>query len=124
MLRHKMIDRVCCVILALTLLISALFVGAAATGKITEDTAIGYETRLFDQRRVHTIDIVMNDWDAFLKTCTSEEYAACHLVIDGESYKRQGQHIPEQRGILRQQPLLLQGGVRPLPDRPHLSRSG
>jgi len=90
MLRHKLIDRVCCVILMLTLLVSVLFVGAAATGRITEDTTIGYETRLFDQSRVHTIDIVMNDWDAFLQTATSEVYASCHLVIDGESYKNVG----------------------------------
>lgn len=87
MLRHKNIDRVCCIVLALTLLISTLFVGAAAGGLITEDTVIGYETRLFDQSRVHTIDIVMQDWEAFLDTATSEEYAACHLVIDGESFK-------------------------------------
>lgn len=87
MLRHKNIDRVCCIVLALTLLLSTLFVGAAAGGLITEDTVIGYETRLFDQSRVHTIDIVMQDWEDFLDTATSEEYAACHLVIDGESYK-------------------------------------
>ena len=30
MLRHKNIDRVCCVVLVLTLLVSTLFVGAAA----------------------------------------------------------------------------------------------
>lgn len=87
MLRHKNIDRVCCIVLALTLLLSTLFVGAAAGGLITEDTVIGYETRLFDQSRVHTIDIVMDDWEDFLDTATSEEYAACHLVIDGESCK-------------------------------------
>ena len=87
MLRHKNIDRVCCVILALTLLVTALYVGAAASGSITEDTTMGYETRLFDQSRVHTIDIVMDNWDAFLETATMEEYAACHLIIDGESYR-------------------------------------
>lgn len=87
MLRHKNIDRVCCIVLTLTLLVSTLFVGAAAGGLITEDTTIGYETRLFDQSRVHTIDIVMDDWEAFLSTATSEEYSSCHLVIDGESYK-------------------------------------
>ena len=90
MLRHKLIDRVCCVILVLTLLVSVLFVGAAATGRITEDTTIGYEKRLFDQSRMHTIDIVMDDWEAFLQTATSEVYAACHLVIDGENYKNVG----------------------------------
>ncbi len=87
MLRHKNIDRICCIALAATLLISGLFVGAAASGLIEENTAMGYETRLFDQSRVHTIDIVMEDWAGFLTTATSEEYSSCHLVIDGESYK-------------------------------------
>ena len=92
MLRHKNIDRVCCVILALTLLVTALYVGAAASGSITEDTTMGYETRLFDQSRVHTIDIVMDNWDAFLESATMEEYAACHLIIDGESYRNVAIH--------------------------------
>lgn len=87
MLRHKNIDRICCLVLALTLLLGGVYVGAAAAGLITEDNSLGYETRLFDQSRVHTIDIVMQDWDEFIATCTSEEYSACHLVIDGESYK-------------------------------------
>ncbi len=87
MLRHKNIDRICCIVLVLTLLLGGVYVGAAASGSLTANTALGYETRLFDQSRVHTIDIVMQDWDAFLSTCTSEEYTACHLVIDGESYK-------------------------------------
>ncbi|MBR5232432.1 MAG: CotH kinase family protein [Clostridia bacterium] len=60
---------------------------AAAVGLIGQASGTGYEARLFDQGYVHTIDIVMNDWDAFLETCRSEEYAECTLVIDGESYK-------------------------------------
>lgn len=48
---------------------------------------IGYESKLFDTSYVHTIDIVMNDWDSFIENCESEEYSACAAVIDGESYK-------------------------------------
>lgn len=87
MLRHKNIDRICCIALAAALLVSGLFTGAAASGLIEANTAMGYETRLFDQSRVHTIDIVMEDWAGFLTTATSEEYSLCHLVIDGESCK-------------------------------------
>ena len=87
MLRHKNIDRVCSAVLAMTLLIAVLFTGAAGTGMIGAQAQAEYENRLFDQSRVHTIDIVMQDWEAFLDTCTSEEYSSCDLVIDGESYK-------------------------------------
>ena len=85
MLRHKHIDRICCIALAATLLLTCAFMGAAAGGLIEADRSMGYEDRLFSQDRVHTIDIVMNDWEGFLETCANEEYASCSVVIDGEA---------------------------------------
>ena len=52
--------------------------------------AMGYETRLFDNTKVHTVDIVMDDFDSFLETCTNEEYTPCTVVIDGEAEKNVG----------------------------------
>ena len=51
---------------------------------------MGYENRLFDNTKVHTIDIVMDDWDEFIKNATSEEYYTAAVVIDGEAYKNVG----------------------------------
>ncbi len=85
MLRHKSIDRLCCVVLAATILLTCAFMGAAASGLIEADSPLGYEERLFDQSYVHTVDIVMDGWERFLDTCTNEEYAACTVVIDGEN---------------------------------------
>ena len=48
---------------------------------------MGYESGLFSSGTVHTIDIVMNNWDSFIETCENEEYASCSVVIDGEAYK-------------------------------------
>ncbi len=45
---------------------------------------------VIDTSAVHTIDIVMDDWDDFLDTCTNEEYTICTVVIDNESYKNVG----------------------------------
>lgn len=53
-------------------------------------SAMGYENRLFDISKVHTIDIVMDDWDSFIDTAQSEEYSECAVIIDGESYKNVG----------------------------------
>ena len=39
---------------------------------------------------MHTIDIVIDDWDAFISTATSEEYSLCSVVIDGEAVKNVG----------------------------------
>ena len=84
---HKWIDRICVAAVVLSLLLTMLFINGEALGIQPADKVIGYENRLFDTSRVHTIDVVMDDWDGFLSTCQSEEYSACSVVIDGESYK-------------------------------------
>lgn len=48
---------------------------------------MGYVNTLFDTSRVHSIDIIMDDWDEFTASCKSEEYHACTVVIDNKSYK-------------------------------------
>ena len=87
---HKSIDRVCVAAVVLSLLMTLLFMNGEALGIQSTGGAIGYENRLFDTSRVHTIEIVMDNWDGFLETCQSEEYSACSVVIDGESYKNVG----------------------------------
>ena len=84
---HKYIDRICTAALALCLLLAAVFMNGKALGLRTTASVLGYETRLFDTRRVHTFEIVMDDWDSFLETCENEEYAQCTVIIDGESYQ-------------------------------------
>lgn len=84
---HKHIDRICCVVLAFTLLITILFMNAESFGIQKVSAMAEYESHLFDTSYVHTIDIVMDDWDSFLGTCKNEEYADCTVVIDGEVYK-------------------------------------
>ena len=87
MAAHKKIDRICCAVLILSLLVTVLFMNGEALGLSAKAAALGYETRLFDTTKVHTVDIVMDDWDSFIESCENEEYSACAVVIDGESYK-------------------------------------
>ena len=86
MLKNKRTTIICLIIIALTIIIAATFIIAAQQGWIGEDSTIGYEDKLFDTSVVHTIDIIMEDWEGFLATCTDEEYVDCTVVIDGESY--------------------------------------
>ncbi len=87
---HKHFDKICCVVLAATLLLTALFVNGKHFGIQISSAAMGYAGRLFNTSSVHTVDIVMDDWDDFISTCTNEEYAACTVIIDGEAYKNVG----------------------------------
>lgn len=82
----KRLDRVCVAALVLALLIAALAFCAPALGFEAGPggVTLGYETRLFDTTTVHTIDIVMDDWEGFIDGCEDEEYVMCSLIIDGE----------------------------------------
>lgn len=84
---HKHLDAICGIILVCTLILTASFMSAESLGVQKAETVMGYENRLFDTSTVHTIDIVMDDWEGFLETCTSEEYTSCTVVIDGKAYK-------------------------------------
>ena len=84
---HKHINIICCVVLALTLVLTMLFMNAESFGIQKSDSVMGYETTLFDTSKVHTINIIMDDWDEFTENCKSEEYYACTVVIDNEAYK-------------------------------------
>lgn len=84
---HKHIDRICSAALALALLLTVLLANGEALGLQAASKVMGYENRLFDTSKVHTIDIVMDDWDSFIANCTSKEYSPCSIVIDGEAYK-------------------------------------
>lgn len=86
----KAIDRICIIAVVFALLISILFMNGPAFGIQAQAKTMGYEDRLFDTSKVHTIDIVIDDWDAFLQTAQSEEYSVCSVVIDGEAFKNVG----------------------------------
>lgn len=84
---HKHIDKICLVVAALGLVLAILFSFGESLGLAASAREIGYESRIFDRQRVHTIDIVMDDWDSFIATCTNEEYTTCSVIVDGEAYK-------------------------------------
>ena len=47
---------------------------------------IGYEKRIFDTSKVHTIDIEYEDWKEFIANCTDELYVDVDATIDGEKF--------------------------------------
>lgn len=83
-------DKIAWTVTALILVVTILFMKGGALGLEVMAHTMGYENRLFDNTRVHTIDIVMDDWDEFIDNATSEEYYNAAVVIDGEAYKNVG----------------------------------
>ena len=84
---HQHIDRICVVILVLCLILTLLFMNGQALGLQSASRSRGYEQALFDTSKVHSIDIVIEDWEGFIATCESETYSVCTVVIDNEAVK-------------------------------------
>lgn len=87
---HKYMDRICVVAVVLSLLLTVVCMNGEALGIQPASRTMGYEEKLFDKNLVHTIDIVMDDWDSFIENCESEEYSVASVVVDGEAYKNVG----------------------------------
>lgn len=87
MLRSKNIDRICCLVIACTMLLAAGFTALAGAGVLesSRKTSLTYAKHLFDQSTVHKIEITMDGWDDFTDNCTDEKYRACAVTIDGEA---------------------------------------
>lgn len=83
----KHFNRICAAVMVLCLAVTLMLCFPNAVGIKAASKTLGYESRLFDTSYVHSIDIVMDDWDSFVENCESEEYSSCAVVIDGESYK-------------------------------------
>ena len=68
-------------------ILAVLFMCKGVLGYKSYVKEMGYEKRLFDTSKVHSIEIKMDDWDSFIENCQGEEYQVCDLVIDNEVYK-------------------------------------
>lgn len=90
MTTHKHIDRICAFAIVLCLVFTLLFMNGTRLGLQVSAQTMGYEDLLFATDKVHTIDIQIDDWDAFLSTAQSEEYSVCDVTIDGETIKNVG----------------------------------
>ena len=87
MSKHKWTDRICCIAIVLSMVLALFMTKAESLDVTNARLTTDYESTLFDTSKVHTIDIVMDDWDEFISECTSEEYSACSVIIDNEAYK-------------------------------------
>lgn len=81
------IDQICIGAAIGVILIMFFFLHADKFGVQAVSAVPGYESRLFRTSIVHEINIVMDNWDDFLAQCTDEEYRACTVIIDGDTYK-------------------------------------
>ena len=74
MLKHKYTDTICAAVIALAVLLTIVFMNGEKIGLIPASSAPAYASRLFGDSRVHTIDLQVENWNAFLENAPKEEY--------------------------------------------------
>lgn len=84
MLGSRFIDVICIAALACAILLTGGLYAMGTMGIISPARSDDYLDLLFQQDRVHAIDIQIDDWDTFLATASTETYSRCDVTIDGE----------------------------------------
>ena len=91
MIRHRHIDRLCALAMVLALVITGLFCfGESLFGLQPASAAPEYSCRLFDDSRVHPVDIQAENWAQFIAEAPEEEYIPCTVSVDGEEFRQVG----------------------------------
>ena len=90
MLKHRYTDIICITAAVAACVLTVLFLSAEQLGIRAASSAPEYSRRLFDDSYVHTLDIRIGDWDAFLAAATEENYTECDVEIDGEVFSSVG----------------------------------
>ena len=90
MVKYKYIDWICIGAAVLAILLTLLLMFGEQLGLPKASANPGYVTRLFDDSRVHVIDIQIADWGVFIEDAEQEEYVACTVEIDGEAFHNIG----------------------------------
>ena len=90
MVKYKYIDWICIGAAVLAILLTLLLMFGEQLGLPKASANPGYVTRLFDDSRVHVIDIQIADWGVFIEDAEQEEYVACTIEIDGEAFHNIG----------------------------------
>lgn len=84
MLGKRSIDAACIAAILVAVLLTSAFAWAGSLGLIEADRNDAYLDLLFEPDRVHSIDIRIDDWQAFLASAPAETYMRCAVAVDGE----------------------------------------
>lgn len=90
MIKHKYIDFICIIAALLAAALTVLLMFNGKNSIVESANTSEYANKLFDNTRVHTIDIQIEDWASFIENAENEEYISCSVEIDGEAFHQVG----------------------------------
>ncbi len=90
MVKHPLTDVFCIAAAFLAALMAVVLMMGEQLGIPKASASPEYAARLFDDSRVHTIDIQLEDWSGFVASAAEKEYVLCTVTIDGEEFRQVG----------------------------------
>lgn len=90
LLKHRYIDGFCIAATLTAVFFAVLFMFGEQIGIERVTAEPEYVNRLFDFRKVHTMDIQTEDWEEFLENAEAEEYISGTVVIDQDIFYQVG----------------------------------
>lgn len=93
MIKSKYISIITIVVITIILIFTCIFTYKGEDiGIVKSSSDPLYVSKIFDDSKVHTIDIVINDndWEDLIENATNEQYYSCTVVIDGEKFSNVG----------------------------------
>ena len=93
MAANRHVDKIVYIAVALAVILTLIMMNAEAFGITSNIRDPGYKKILFDDSRVHTIDLVVNDKEAFFADAEKHEYVSCSAVIDGDAANNIGLRV-------------------------------
>ncbi|MFI3116281.1 MAG: CotH kinase family protein, partial [Clostridia bacterium] len=88
MLTHKNIDKIGCVVVVFCIILSIFSMNAENLGVTQAENTHSYETQMFSEVSINTIDIIVDedDWQNLLDNASDKEYINSNMYINGEYY--------------------------------------
>ncbi len=91
MSKSRYMDALCIIAMVLAVAVVALLPLGERLGVLQRASAApAYADRLFDDKRVHTVDLQVEDWGAFVEQAAEETYIPCAVAVDGEVFQQVG----------------------------------
>ena len=93
MAANRHVDKIVYIAVAFAVVLTVIMMNAEALGITSNIRDPGYKKILFDDSKVHTIDLVVNDKEAFFANAEKHEYVSCSAVIDGDAANNVGLRV-------------------------------
>ena len=93
MAANRHVDKIVYIAVAFAVVLTVIMMNAEALGITSNIRDPGYKKVLFDDSKVHTIDLVVNDKEAFFANAEKHEYVSCSAVIDGDAANNVGLRV-------------------------------